>query len=277
LYTDGIEKLQPKEASPLLKLAKQYDIKVVTEVVANFIQNGLNAANALLFFSDPNLDAKDAPRILRYIQANAPIVFKDKAFNDLPKEKLISILKSQQMNISETELFKAVVGWARAQQTKQILSSGGVEIMQGFQEEGQRLRQILTDVLPHIRFGIMSMGALAEIVKPTGILTPEELINLFTYLSGDKRIVKCMFPTRPRDHFLDSFGPELPPDFPVVDDEKFVGDYVDIKDGDYEHKKSDRAERSPDKNKKAKKVDQTARRRRSQTLASLCVCAQPTA
>jgi len=90
------------------------------------------------------------------------------------------------------------------------------------------VRELLSDVLPLIRFGSMTLRDCAEFVTSSEVLTADQLIEVFTYLTT--RTSKISFPTEPRRTFLSSAY-----DF---------GSPVNFQD--FEEKKDRRSERKPD-------------------------------
>jgi len=57
----------------------------------------------------------------------------------------------------------------------------------------------LSDVMPLIRFGTLTMAEVAEFVAPAEVLNAEQLIEVFTYLADNRS--KISFSTQPRQRF----------------------------------------------------------------------------
>jgi len=77
------------------------------------------------------------------------------------------------------DIFEAVLEWGRAE-----LKKGGIT------ESPEANRKVLSEILPHIRFPIMSTSDIAVKVNPSKILENQQVLDLFTYLglvnSGSK-------------------------------------------------------------------------------------------
>jgi hypothetical protein len=84
---------------------------------------------------------------------------------------LAQLVKRDTLNIKEIELFEAVLGWAKEELKRQELENNP-----------DNLKKVLTNILPSIRFPVMSTEELAVTVTPTGVLNPEQTLLLFTYL-----------------------------------------------------------------------------------------------
>jgi hypothetical protein len=110
---------------------------------------------------------------LEYVDIYANDIIKLPEFMKLPKDQLLSIVKRDTLNVEEGGLFEAVVAWAKVEAKKNDAGS-----------DAESLRKVLADVLPHIRFPVMSTTDIASKVSPTGILDSQQTLELFTYLAS---------------------------------------------------------------------------------------------
>jgi len=91
------------------------------------------------------------------------------------------------LNIPEFDLFLLVSDWAVAEADREQLDVNNIS----------SIRFILLNILPHIRFPCMAHEKLAIEVRNSGLLTAEELTDLFAYcLSGGKTEIKYPFKAR---------------------------------------------------------------------------------
>jgi len=108
-------------------------------------------------------------------------IVKDDSWLKLSKEQLSDFLKSERLNIKEADLFDGVIAWAK-EQAKSIKSD---------KKEKEVLSEVMADVMPLIRFPAMSTQDIATRVSGTGLLSNQQILDLFTYLGmrtgGDKK------------------------------------------------------------------------------------------
>jgi len=136
---------------------------------------GLSAKNIFTKLSETK-DAKRRKILLEYVDIYAAELFKNKsALNALPKETLIEVIKSDRLNCKEGEVFEAVQSWSK----------------NAIKEKKEDEKKILAELLPHVRFPNMTTQDIAVSVSPSGLLAPEQILDLFTFLgmkgSSDKK------------------------------------------------------------------------------------------
>jgi len=108
-------------------------------------------------------------------------------FTYLTQNAVIAICKLDILNIPEFDLFLLVSDWAVAEADREQLDVNNIS----------SIRFILLNILPHIRFPCMAHEKLAIEVRNSGLLTPEELTDLFAYcLSGGKTEIKYPYKAR---------------------------------------------------------------------------------
>lgn len=102
-----------------------------------------------------------------YIIAHIKPIFQGKAFLDLPKEMLVSIISSNELSIQEEEVWHAVVRWGQ--------HHAGVEqeMLLWTEEHRLQVQGVLQGVLEHIRVMEISSEVFARDVEPTGLLPME--------------------------------------------------------------------------------------------------------
>jgi len=121
-------------------------------------------------------DSKRRKIILEYIDIYASDIFKNKSgLNALSKETFLEIIKSDKLNCKEGEVFEAVVSWSK----------------NAVKEKKEDEKKIMAELLPHVRFPNMTTQDIAVSVSPSGLLDPNQILDLFTYLgmkgSSDKK------------------------------------------------------------------------------------------
>jgi len=136
---------------------------------------GLNTKTILKKLEETK-DIKRRKIVLEYIDIYASEIFKNKsALVALPKEILLEIIKSDRLNCKEGEVFDAVVVWGK----------------NAAKEKKDEDKKILADILPHVRFPLMTTQDIAVSVAPSTLLEANQILDLFTYLgmkgSSDKK------------------------------------------------------------------------------------------
>jgi len=121
-------------------------------------------------------DTKKRKILLEFIDIYATEIFKNKsALNSLPKETLVEILKSDKLNCKEGEVFEAVTSWSK----------------NAVKEKKEDEKKIMAELLPLVRFPNMTTQDIAVSVSPSGLLDPNQILDLFTFLgmkgSSDKK------------------------------------------------------------------------------------------
>jgi hypothetical protein len=126
---------------------------------------------------------------LKYIEENASSVFKSEDFNDLSRESLAILLKSNNLAIEEVEVIAAVLRWAEAECKRQSKKA-----------TADNKKEVIGDLIYQIRFTEMTMSDIVSTVQPSGILPQEDLLALFTYIGASKdNKPSTKFNTKPRE------------------------------------------------------------------------------
>jgi len=92
----------------------------------------------------------------------------------MPRAILIEILQSDSLDVKEPELFQTVLAWAREE----------IKKTPGAKDDQDTMRKTLVDVLPHIRFPLMTATEMALTVTPTRLLTAEQELQLYTHIGS---------------------------------------------------------------------------------------------
>ncbi|XP_060075873.1 BTB/POZ domain-containing protein 3-like isoform X1 [Ylistrum balloti] len=124
---------------------------------------------------------------LQYINLHSYVVFGSKGFLELQEDIMIEILKQDRVNMQEKDIFEAVVKWAKLKCRTNLVESNG-----------ENLRNILVNILPHVRFARMEPSYFSVKVSHMNILTQEELLENFQFLTTSK----ADHPDPPRDRRL---------------------------------------------------------------------------
>jgi len=120
---------------------------------------------------------------LEYIDINLKKILATGKFSKLPEPIVVQLVKRDTLNIKEIELFEAVVAWGKDECKRQEL-----------EPTPENLRKVLVNIIPFIRFPIMTTEEVAVSVTSAGILTSEQTLFLFTYLGQKAEGVETKLP-----------------------------------------------------------------------------------
>ena len=161
-------------------------------------------AKECLEYLDGNMDPLDAFDLLKYarrfnneifektcwevIDYNAEAIVADESFLDVQHAFLLSFVKRSSARIKELSLFQALDRWA----TKKCedASTNG---------DGEHKRQFLgEDIIKQFRFSLMSPEEFSHEVEPSGVLQPNEILDVFKQFSSVSIPGGFKFSTSPR-------------------------------------------------------------------------------
>eukprot|EP00761_Pharyngomonas_kirbyi_P003905 gb/GECH01003909.1/.p1 GENE.gb/GECH01003909.1/~~gb/GECH01003909.1/.p1 ORF type:complete len:425 (+),score=129.07 gb/GECH01003909.1/:1-1275(+) len=174
LYTANIT-LNLRDALPILALAAELQIHSLVEICCVFLRNHLSASfacdvlEAALEFQCEDL----AHRTLSFIDRSAPAVLHSSAFLRLSRDTLIKILQRNSLAVDELDLFEGVIRWGQ-ENTKSTVN----------EEQNNSLQNLMANVLPHIRFPLMSSEALRRRVEPLEVVPQDLLFEAYRHLAA---------------------------------------------------------------------------------------------
>eukprot|EP00456_Euglypha_rotunda_P015615 TRINITY_DN1502_c0_g1_i3.p1 TRINITY_DN1502_c0_g1~~TRINITY_DN1502_c0_g1_i3.p1 ORF type:complete len:441 (+),score=61.72 TRINITY_DN1502_c0_g1_i3:13-1335(+) len=132
---------------------------------------GLTIEN--IFVKLAKASGKARNNAFEYLDMYATDVFKTKAFLRLPKKNIIAIMKRDTLNASELEVLEAILAWANSQ----LKTKGEKATTDSVKET------IGDDLIQLIRFTLFSTEDLAAKVTPLGLLSSQQVLELFTYIA----------------------------------------------------------------------------------------------
>jgi len=117
-------------------------------------------------------DAKKQKIILEFFDIYAGKLCKKAQFASLPKDLVITLLKSDTLNAKEVDVFEGALAWGKNECKKLKLD----------EKKPDDMKKALADILPLIRFPCMSTQDVAVKVTASGLLESDQVLDLFTYL-----------------------------------------------------------------------------------------------
>ncbi|XP_052222742.1 BTB/POZ domain-containing protein 6-like isoform X2 [Dreissena polymorpha] len=187
LYS-GKVKINAETVLSLLYAAKKYDIPGLDSKCKSFLNENVNCENVCtildqaIVFDDEDLKSKS----LDFIMDKSDSVLKSDAFLRMSKSGLHEVLKLDQFNASECELYTACKRWA----TQRCRDAGKVE-------NYENIRQALTDELVYlIRFPTMTFEEFTNVVASENVLTDSELLGVYRLIANKEMVSKYI--SKPR-------------------------------------------------------------------------------
>jgi len=168
LYTGDCE-ITAEAFHDIRYVAKKYSIDALASACDNFLEEGLTAENACGLFGSEITGNADLA--FAYIEEFTTETIDSQSFLDLSYEKVLKIVKSNELSVDEVHLFERVIDWGKEECERQKLTN-----------TPENMRAVLRDLIGFIRFPLISMEDLAAIVSPTEVLSSEDLLSVFTYL-----------------------------------------------------------------------------------------------
>ena len=174
----------------ILYLAKKYLLASLKRECVVFLIINLNAENVLnvleqaTHFEEEYLER----RCWRHIISNTKKVVSSDDFNNISQKTLTKLLMQDILDISELELFQVVLKWIKLQCSRKEL-----------EPTVANQRSVIGKAIYKFRFFAMSHAEFIEHVSKSGLLTPDELIQIYEkFLGTDSPALKWTLPDRKR-------------------------------------------------------------------------------
>ena len=177
LYVDDCA-ITERNAIGLLYLAEKYDILALIEKCCQVLEASIDHKNVFevlkvtRLFKERELEGK----CWDFVSINTSECLNSRDFCDIDSEILVALLKKVScLDITDIELFKAVVKWADSK-----CSERGLNV----EDDRKARRRVLGDGVYAIRFLAMSQDDIIDCVSFTGILTNKEIVGILQRLRG---------------------------------------------------------------------------------------------
>lgn len=177
IYTDSLV-MTPSNVSQILYLARKYDIVSLEERSRNWIRNNMNRKNVLHLFKFLSLmdDQELLDQAWKIMDENGHYIINSNDLVNLLDESLFtSILLRDSFCCREVDAFDALIWWVK-QQREEWMKDKSVD--DSLPSPDERQKQVLEKLLPLIRFPLMTLKELTQIVVPTGFLSGEEVVDV---------------------------------------------------------------------------------------------------
>lgn len=159
----------------VLTAATTYNVVNASEACESFLVDGLTISTAWSMFIRSASLGMDATWGMEFICNNFQELVTQAAFLDISEKQLCLLLQDDTLVApNEVDLFKQVVKWGEAELKRRVAAAGS---------EVPDLAGVLSPVVRHIRFPLMKLEHLSSVVAPSNVLTGEQLLQCFTYVS----------------------------------------------------------------------------------------------
>ena len=174
LYTDECN-LTADNVMSVMYLSKKYIVPSLTEKCVAIVEDWLDPENVLRIleqarhFDEVELEGK----CLEVVESKTDEVVTSETFTDISQKTLACILKRDNFNIPEVQVFQAVLKWCDNQ-----CSNNQLEV------SGKNRRAMLQDAVYDIAFLSMSQADFAKHVHLSGLLSADEMVSVYGIMSG---------------------------------------------------------------------------------------------
>jgi len=172
IYSDNLKLTNVESAWEMLSLSSQFGVSSAKNTAAAYLANQLSISNACKTLEEaPSALLEDAPFVIDFIEKNALAVFKHESFLRLSMPAIISILKSEKLNINEVELAKRLLKWG---------SNSLVTKSQPVNPE--KLATQLREITPFIRFPLFDPAYFTDFMSRAPLLDIEEQLQIYCFI-----------------------------------------------------------------------------------------------
>ena len=193
-YTDECH-LTTDNVIPVMYLSKKYIVRSLTEYVKAKLVRDSNEGNVLdileqaIHFEEKDLETK----CWKVIDWRASGVIGSANFVNIKQTTLASLLKRNYLNVSEINLFEAVLKWIDHQ-----CSERGLELTT------ENRRSVIGDAVYDLRFIGLNQEEFAKYVSKSGLLTTDELVPIYEKLNKlESPLLKWTLPERKKEQTFD--------------------------------------------------------------------------
>ncbi|XP_033735167.1 BTB/POZ domain-containing protein 6-like [Pecten maximus] len=169
VYTDKCTTTSDN-VTALMYTAHKYNVRRLVKECGQFMMDNMSTVNVCTIMENANLfDNRELrQKCLEFIQNQCTEIVESKLLTSLGPDCLGEVLRSEELDAKEEDIFAAVVSWADCRCTEKCL-----------EVNGSNRRQVLGDLLYLVRFPLMSADNFAIISEQnTGLFTSKEEIEL---------------------------------------------------------------------------------------------------
>ncbi|XP_041361660.1 BTB/POZ domain-containing protein 2-like [Gigantopelta aegis] len=188
VYTDDVT-VDSDNVRHLLYLAKKYSTGKLEDVCLAFLETSLTAENVCTILEQANFFNEDEihNKSMTYILENGKSTLESPDFLNLSQKSVLDVVKSDDLQADEKEVFQAAFEWAKHQCEQKHVAINT-----------ETLRTQLGDIVQQIRFHLLDREFFAQTVHPSGMLTDKEQL-VFHNHDTCKTLPVAPFSDKPRN------------------------------------------------------------------------------
>ncbi|XP_021375818.1 BTB/POZ domain-containing protein 1-like isoform X1 [Mizuhopecten yessoensis] len=192
LYTDEVT-LTVGTVVSVMSVARKYCVDVLVSVCDNFLMTNFSPAIACFLLEQAHIYTEDRlmAMCLNSIGLSPEKMLTSESFAVLCPSCLTSITESDELDVDESHVYKAVMQWAEKECIRQNLEITGAN-----------KRAVLGNVLSTIRFPIMSQDFFLDQVCKDKILTSDEIVDILMYIRNNTNTLVTSFNKSYRKHYV---------------------------------------------------------------------------
>ncbi|CAJ0936107.1 unnamed protein product, partial [Mesorhabditis belari] len=187
LYSDEVS-IGPDSVMTTLYTAKKYAVPALETACVDFLKKSLAADNAFMLLTQARLF--DEPQLtelcLEKIDKDTVSALNAESFTEIDHDTLCLVLARDTLRVKESQLFQAVVAWAKEECQRRDESP-----------TSENKRAIIGKALQLIRFPLMTIEEFAQTAAQSGLLTDRQMVELFMYYTVNPK-PQTVFIERPR-------------------------------------------------------------------------------
>ena len=180
LYTSEIS-ISADNVMEILAAADKLQLSELCHACVDFLRESVNAASVCTILS-ASMQMNLIPLLKacnKFIMQNGKAVLESEGFKQLTKEAVVSIISNPNLHATEEEVFEAVMLWGKAVTARS--SDGDDAVVGDVNGNGNgntvgAIRDVLFDVLPHLRLDEMDHMFLFNRVKQAGVFSAEAIV-----------------------------------------------------------------------------------------------------
>ncbi|XP_041347835.1 BTB/POZ domain-containing protein 2-like isoform X2 [Gigantopelta aegis] len=171
LYTDDVT-MDGASVMGLLYVSKKYDVKTLEQKCLAYLSSSMTPDNACVILEQAHVfdEQELKEKALSFILENGYGALKSSGVTDLCHECLVKIIQAEELEVDEQAVFEAVVAWSESacrKQNKDVTD--------------ENRRQVIGEVIKHVRFPLLDQKYFAKNVVPTNLLTDAEKVKILTH------------------------------------------------------------------------------------------------
>ncbi|XP_041361898.1 BTB/POZ domain-containing protein 2-like [Gigantopelta aegis] len=173
----------------LLYLAKKYSTGKLEDICLKFLKTSLNAKNVCTILEQAKFFNVDelCNTTIKYILENGNSALKSPDFLTLSQKSVLDVVKSDDLQADEKEVFQAAYEWAKHQCEQKHVAINT-----------ETLRTQLGDIVQQIRFPLLDREFFVRTVVRSGVLTDKEQLLIHNH-AVCKDVSVAPFSYKPRN------------------------------------------------------------------------------